>query len=197
MNVSFLLCKTNATDQHLVDNISSVVSPCVQGQHQMRVTGLTHCGQRVYQKVQHLSRPTEAGSPTHRQLAKGVRSDHSWRRRHIRFVTMAEARAMQGKAPKCDTHLSPATHTALLIDPYGTPRCRIRTARRYESTKCRNVVILGGGIIGASTAYYLSKLGVASTIIERSSVASAASGELDCSDMAGAHTMRPARRWSV
>ena len=43
---------------------------------------------------------------------------------------------------------------------------------------CRNVVILGGGIIGASTAYYLSKRGVACTIVERSSIAAAASGEL-------------------
>ena len=40
----------------------------------------------------------------------------------------------------------------------------------------RNVVICGGGIIGASIAYYLSKRGVASTIIERSAVAAAASG---------------------
>jgi glycine/D-amino acid oxidase-like deaminating enzyme len=39
------------------------------------------------------------------------------------------------------------------------------------------VVICGGGVIGASTAYYLSRRGVDVTVIERSSVACAASGK--------------------
>jgi glycine/D-amino acid oxidase-like deaminating enzyme len=38
------------------------------------------------------------------------------------------------------------------------------------------VVILGGGIQGCATAYYLSKRGIPSTIVERVSVAAAASG---------------------
>lgn len=42
----------------------------------------------------------------------------------------------------------------------------------------RNIVICGGGVIGASIAYYLSRRGMACTIIERSSVAAAASGAL-------------------
>jgi 2-polyprenyl-6-methoxyphenol hydroxylase-like FAD-dependent oxidoreductase len=40
---------------------------------------------------------------------------------------------------------------------------------------CR-VVICGGGIMGAATAYYLAQLGVAATVVERESVAAAASG---------------------
>jgi glycine/D-amino acid oxidase-like deaminating enzyme len=62
----------------------------------------------------------------------------------------------------------------------------------------KSVVICGGGIIGASIAYYLAKRGVASTIIERSAVACAASGKaggflaLDWSD--GTDTGPLARR---
>ena len=41
----------------------------------------------------------------------------------------------------------------------------------------KKVVILGGGIIGCSIAYYLSKRGVAATIVERAKIASAASGK--------------------
>ncbi|MBI4311163.1 MAG: FAD-dependent oxidoreductase [Chloroflexi bacterium] len=39
-----------------------------------------------------------------------------------------------------------------------------------------DVVILGGGVVGCATAYYLSKLGVKSIIIERDTVAGHASG---------------------
>ncbi|MCH7977513.1 MAG: FAD-dependent oxidoreductase [Acidobacteria bacterium] len=39
-----------------------------------------------------------------------------------------------------------------------------------------NVVIVGGGIVGVSTAYFLGKAGVKSTIVERDSVGSHASG---------------------
>jgi glycine/D-amino acid oxidase-like deaminating enzyme len=41
---------------------------------------------------------------------------------------------------------------------------------------CR-VVICGGGIIGAATAYYLAQQGVGATVIEREAVAAAASGK--------------------
>jgi glycine/D-amino acid oxidase-like deaminating enzyme len=37
-------------------------------------------------------------------------------------------------------------------------------------------VICGGGIMGASIAFYLSKLGLAATVVEREAVACAASG---------------------
>jgi heterodisulfide reductase subunit A-like polyferredoxin len=72
----------------------------------------------------------------------------------------------------------PVMNTLLVHLSVQKRRCSIISATRYGDAKCRNVVILGGGIIGASTAYYLSKRGVACTIIERSSVASAASGDL-------------------
>ena len=39
------------------------------------------------------------------------------------------------------------------------------------------VVIAGGGIIGCATAYYLSKLGVAATVLEKGEVACASSGK--------------------
>lgn len=39
-----------------------------------------------------------------------------------------------------------------------------------------DVVILGGGVVGCATAYYLSKLGVKCTIVERDTVAGHASG---------------------
>src|SRR5262249_57276199 len=40
-----------------------------------------------------------------------------------------------------------------------------------------HVLICGGGVIGASVAYFLSRRGVRSTVIERSAVACAASGK--------------------
>jgi len=39
-----------------------------------------------------------------------------------------------------------------------------------------SIILIGGGIHGVSTAYYLSQRGVKSLIIEKSSIASAASG---------------------
>ena len=44
------------------------------------------------------------------------------------------------------------------------------------STNTGEVVIVGGGIVGVSTAYFLGKAGVRSTIVERDSVGSHASG---------------------
>jgi glycine/D-amino acid oxidase-like deaminating enzyme len=46
-----------------------------------------------------------------------------------------------------------------------------------EKEKPKNVVILGGGIIGSSIAYHLSKRGVAPLVVERSKVGAAASGK--------------------
>ena len=42
--------------------------------------------------------------------------------------------------------------------------------------RMRDTVILGGGVIGAATAYYLSLRGIESTVVERRAVASGASG---------------------
>ena len=44
------------------------------------------------------------------------------------------------------------------------------------TTSVSDVVIVGGGIVGISTAYFLAKAGVKSTVIERDSVGSHASG---------------------
>jgi glycine/D-amino acid oxidase-like deaminating enzyme len=41
---------------------------------------------------------------------------------------------------------------------------------------CR-IVIIGGGIIGAATAYYLARRDVGVTVIERLGIACAASGD--------------------
>lgn len=40
-----------------------------------------------------------------------------------------------------------------------------------------SIVIVGGGIIGVSTAYFLAKCGVKVTVIEQESIACAASGK--------------------
>ena len=45
-----------------------------------------------------------------------------------------------------------------------------------DATSQRDVVIIGGGIAGVGTAYYLAAMGVRSTVIERDGVASHASG---------------------
>jgi glycine/D-amino acid oxidase-like deaminating enzyme len=47
----------------------------------------------------------------------------------------------------------------------------------YLLQNTMHVVVCGGGIIGASVAYYLAKHGVRSTVVERSSPACAASGK--------------------
>jgi len=45
----------------------------------------------------------------------------------------------------------------------------------------RHVVVLGGGIQGASAAYFLSKRDAKVTVVELESVGSAASGKVSCS----------------
>ncbi|MCH8199235.1 MAG: FAD-dependent oxidoreductase, partial [Chloroflexi bacterium] len=44
------------------------------------------------------------------------------------------------------------------------------------TNSARDVVIIGGGITGIATAYYLAHAGIASTVIERDAIASHASG---------------------
>lgn len=49
--------------------------------------------------------------------------------------------------------------------------------KKHNAADPRKVVILGGGIQGTATAYFLSLRGVPSTIVERVSLAAAASGK--------------------
>jgi glycine/D-amino acid oxidase-like deaminating enzyme len=51
------------------------------------------------------------------------------------------------------------------------------------------VVICGGGVIGACTAYFLSRRGIDVTVVERTEVAAAASGKA-----AGATKLSTSRR---
>src|SRR3954454_17884195 len=51
--------------------------------------------------------------------------------------------------------------------------------RRHRETERRmKVVVCGGGVIGASTAYFLSRRGAEVTIVERTGVACASSGKV-------------------
>lgn len=47
----------------------------------------------------------------------------------------------------------------------------------HQQLQAKKVVVCGGGVIGVCTAYFLAKKGVAVTLIEKSSVACAASGK--------------------
>jgi hypothetical protein len=51
---------------------------------------------------------------------------------------------------------------------------RVRSAMTSSDMK---VCVVGGGIMGASVAYYLSKRGVSCILIEKTQIASAASGK--------------------
>ena len=44
------------------------------------------------------------------------------------------------------------------------------------TTNGRDVIVIGGGITGIATAYYLAHAGIASTVIERDAIGSHASG---------------------
>ena len=48
--------------------------------------------------------------------------------------------------------------------------------KTMTTTPTTDVAIIGGGAMGASTAYYLAKAGIRSTIIEREGIATKASG---------------------
>ncbi|CAH9124569.1 unnamed protein product [Cuscuta epithymum] len=52
-----------------------------------------------------------------------------------------------------------------------------RSLPSMEAAKPKNVVVCGGGVIGVCTAYFLSKKGAAVTLVEKSSIACAASGK--------------------
>jgi glycine/D-amino acid oxidase-like deaminating enzyme len=73
---------------------------------------------------------------------------------------------------------------------------RLRDEAPSESAM--HVVICGGGVIGACTAYYLARRGIAVTVVERAEVAAAASGKaggfLACDWCAGSPLDALARR---
>src|ERR1700710_2175213 len=52
-----------------------------------------------------------------------------------------------------------------------------RTHERHTSGETMRVVICGGGVIGACTAYFLSRRGINVIVVERTEVAAAASGK--------------------
>ena len=49
--------------------------------------------------------------------------------------------------------------------------------KRRKGGEPMHVVICGGGVIGACTAYFMARRGIAVTVVERSEVASSASGK--------------------
>src|SRR4051794_39203895 len=53
----------------------------------------------------------------------------------------------------------------------------IRGGRLRNGAMKRHVLICGGGVIGASIAYFLSRRGIRATVIERTAIACAASGK--------------------
>src|SRR5712664_2221173 len=58
------------------------------------------------------------------------------------------------------------------MEPSSRLRCSIRRV-----TPPRHVIVCGAGVMGAAVAYYLTRRGVAVTVVERSGVACAASGK--------------------
>ena len=62
----------------------------------------------------------------------------------------------------------PPTDTNILV-PRALQASMVETSRK--------VVVIGGGIIGTSTAYFLKQRGVDATILEASSIAAGASGK--------------------
>ena len=53
----------------------------------------------------------------------------------------------------------------------------LERCRRLVSGETMHVVICGSGVIGACTAYFLSRRGIDVTVVERTEVAAAASGK--------------------
>ena len=75
------------------------------------------------------------------------------------------------------TRRSVPLYTAAATSDEGEQTKKRQRVQRIETRGVDHVVICGGGIQGASIAYYLSLRGVKSTVIERCSVACAASGK--------------------
>ena len=63
-------------------------------------------------------------------------------------------------------------------DPsFATEPIPVRQVDHRESGETMRVVICGGGVIGACTAYFLSRRGVEVIVVERTGLANAASGK--------------------
>lgn len=54
---------------------------------------------------------------------------------------------------------------------------KLALLKTMSEVASRQVVVIGGGIVGSSTAYYLKKRGANVTILEGSSIAAGASGK--------------------
>ena len=75
--------------------------------------------------------------------------------------TLKHDRSVQNRVVSSKQHTQAAGNGAVQTNPQGPG----------------NVVIAGAGIMGCATAYYLSKLGVAATVVEKGEVACASSGK--------------------
>lgn len=60
---------------------------------------------------------------------------------------------------------------------FSLTRTTLPFARTMSTTSAPRVAVIGGGMIGASSAYYLTERGAKVTIIEGSSIAAGASGK--------------------
>ena len=69
-------------------------------------------------------------------------------------------------------------NTRISIFPITLIRCTSSPSSKMEQQQQpKRVVVCGGGVIGVCTAYFLAKNGAAVTLVEKSSVACAASGK--------------------
>lgn len=57
------------------------------------------------------------------------------------------------------------------------PPISLASLRVMAESSQKHVVVIGGGIVGSSTAYFLKKRGANVTIVEGSSIAAGASGK--------------------
>lgn len=60
-------------------------------------------------------------------------------------------------------------------------------------SKDADVIVIGGGIIGCSVTYYLSKMGKNVLLLEREDLTRGSAGATD--GVVGYHTKNPANRW--
>ena len=75
----------------------------------------------------------------------------------------------------CITHKTSLVYQAR---PHTTFKQRVAAFAECATTSMPDqVVICGGGIIGVATAYYLTLQGVKPIVVEKSSIACAASGD--------------------
>src|SRR6476661_6109787 len=102
-----------------------------------------------------------------------------WVRREVRTRRRALLRCSCSPRVLQGTATTPALEATRRSAPCAS-RSAIVLAERTEVPARRNemrVVICGGGVIGACTAYFLARCGVDVTVVERTGIACAASGK--------------------